>query len=251
MLVALPIGLFDESFLLIIALANIFVLAGQVKTYRILKAQKLLPPEQRSTNDDILRHMGGKMTRIFNKLFKFIDRPWKMYPFGFLFGLGFDTSTEVALLGIASIEATKGTSFWLLLLFPLVFTCGMCLIGRALFLRCADLDTTDGALMTLLYVSPGGGSKGPSMTRLFHSMLLTSLSIGIAVTVGIIQLLSLIYNVKEPEGPFWDGVEWISERYDIVGGVICAALLVVGISGVIAGKIIRKRRRRRREAQQI
>jgi hypothetical protein len=69
------------------------------------------------------------MMRFFNKFFKFIDRPWKMYPLGFLFGLGFDTSTEVALLGIASVEATKGTSFWLLLLFPLVFTCGMCLIG--------------------------------------------------------------------------------------------------------------------------
>jgi high-affinity nickel-transport protein len=52
-----------------------------------------------------------------------------MYPLGFLFGLGFDTSTEVALLGIASVEATKGTSFWLLMLFPLVFTAGMCLIG--------------------------------------------------------------------------------------------------------------------------
>ena len=65
-------------------------------------------------------------------MFKFIDRPWKMYPLGFLFGLGFDTSTEVALLGIASVEATKGTSFWLLLLFPLVFTCGMCLIGNAI-----------------------------------------------------------------------------------------------------------------------
>jgi len=75
--------------------------------------------------------MGGKMTRIFNKVFKFIDQPWKMYPLGFLFGLGFDTSTEVALLGIASVEATKGTSFWLLMLFPLVFTCGMCLIGTS------------------------------------------------------------------------------------------------------------------------
>jgi HoxN/HupN/NixA family high-affinity nickel-transporter len=106
-----------------------FVLVSQIRTYRILRAQKLLPPELRATNDDILQHMGGKMTRIFNKLFKFIDRPWKMYPLGFLFGLGFDTSTEVALLGIASVEATKGTSFWLLLLFPLVFTCGMCLIG--------------------------------------------------------------------------------------------------------------------------
>jgi len=72
------------------------------------------------------------MTRIFDKVLKFIDRPWKMYPLGFLFGLGFDTSTEVALLGIASVEATKGTSFWLLMLFPLVFTCGMCLIGNPL-----------------------------------------------------------------------------------------------------------------------
>jgi nickel/cobalt transporter (NiCoT) family protein len=117
------------SFLFIIALANIFVLVSQIRTYRILRAQKLLPPSERATNDDILRHMGGKMTRIFNKVFKFIDRPWKMYPLGFLFGLGFDTSTEVALLGIASVEATKGTSFWLLMLFPLVFTCGMCLIG--------------------------------------------------------------------------------------------------------------------------
>ena len=122
----------NARFLFIIALANIFVLAAQIRTYRLLKAQKLLPPEERATNDDILRHMGGKMMRLFNKLFKFIDRPWKMYPLGFLFGLGFDTSTEVALLGIASVEATKGTSFWLLLLFPLVFTCGMCLIGLVL-----------------------------------------------------------------------------------------------------------------------
>jgi nickel/cobalt transporter (NiCoT) family protein len=125
----------NARFLFIISLANIFVLISQIRTYRILRAQKLLPPENRSTNEDILRHMGGKMTRIFNKLFKFIDRPWKMYPLGFLFGLGFDTSTEVALLGIASVEATKGTSFWLLMLFPLVFTCGMCLIGSYSLLR--------------------------------------------------------------------------------------------------------------------
>jgi high-affinity nickel-transport protein len=77
-------------------------------------------------------------------------------------------------------------------------------------------------------------------------MLLTSLSIAIAITIGIIQLLSLVYNVKEPEGAFWDGVQWISDRYDIVGGVICGAFIVIGIGGVIAGKIIRKRRRRRR-----
>ena len=104
--------------------------------------------------------------------------------------------------------------------------------------------------MTLLYVSPGGGRTGPSMTRLFHSMLLTSLSIGIAVTIGIIQLLTLIYNVKNPEGAFWDGVEWIGDRYDIVGGVICGAFVIIGIGGVVVGKIIRKRRRRARQREE-
>jgi nickel/cobalt transporter (NiCoT) family protein len=133
----LPLKHTNNSFLFVIALANIFVLISQIKTYRLLRAQKLIPLEQRVTNDDVLNQMGGKMMRIFNKLFKFIDRPWKMYPLGFLFGLGFDTSTEIALLGIASVEATKGTSFWLLLLFPLVFTCGMCLIGAS---TCNKID---------------------------------------------------------------------------------------------------------------
>jgi nickel/cobalt transporter (NiCoT) family protein len=114
------------SFLFIIAVANIFVLRSQMKLYKVLRA---LPPEQRPTGEDVLANLGGRMTRIFNRFFRIIDRPWKMYPLGFLFGLGFDTSTEVALLGIASIEATQRTSFWLLLIFPLVFTCGMCLIG--------------------------------------------------------------------------------------------------------------------------
>ena len=106
--------------------------------------------------------------------------------------------------------------------------------------------------MTLLYVSPGspGSISRPSMTRLFHSMLLTSLSIGIAVTIGVIQFLTLIYNIREPEGRFWDGVQWLSDRYDIVGGVICASFVVVGVGGVVIGSIVRKRRRRRRAAVQ-
>jgi nickel/cobalt transporter (NiCoT) family protein len=102
--------------------------------------------------------------------------------------------------------------------------------------------------MTLLYVSPNSpnGMSRPSMTRLFHSILLTSLSIGIAITIGVIQLLSLIYNIREPTGPFWDGVQWINDRYDIVGGVICGAFLIIGIGGVIIGKLIRDKRRKLR-----
>jgi nickel/cobalt transporter (NiCoT) family protein len=89
------------------------------------------------------------------------------------------------------------------------------------------------------------------MTRLFHSILLTSLSIGIALTIGVIQLLTLIYNIKNPTGPFWDGVQWIGDRYDIVGAVICGAFLVIGLGGVVIGKIVRDRRRRRRQRENI
>jgi nickel/cobalt transporter (NiCoT) family protein len=105
--------------------------------------------------------------------------------------------------------------------------------------------------MSLLYVSPNspGGISRPSLTRLFHSILLTSLSIGIAVTIGVIQLLTLIYNVKEPTGPFWDGVQWLGDRYDIVGAVICGAFFVIGVGGVIIGKVVRDRRRRQRQRE--
>jgi high-affinity nickel-transport protein len=65
---------------------------------------------------------GGIMVRLFKKVFKFIDRPWKMYPLGVLFGLGFDTSSEIAVLGIASVQGAQGTSIWLILIFPLLFT---------------------------------------------------------------------------------------------------------------------------------
>jgi len=101
--------------------------------------------------------------------------------------------------------------------------------------------------MTLLYAGGTKGVSSPSMTRLFHSILLTSLSIGIAITIGFIQLLTLIYNIANPTGRFWDGVAWLGDHYDIMGGVICGAFLILGIGGVIVGKIVRSRRRKQRQ----
>jgi high-affinity nickel-transport protein len=65
---------------------------------------------------------GGILLRVLRRVFRFIDRPWKMYPLGVLFGLGFDTSSEIAVLGIASVQGASGTSLWLILIFPLLFT---------------------------------------------------------------------------------------------------------------------------------
>ena len=130
-----------------------------------------------------------------------------MYPLGVLFGLGFDTSSEIALLGISSIQAARGTSIWLILIFPVLFTAGMCL-----------LDTTDGALMMTLYTSTTLARD--QLAILYYSSVLTAITVIVAIVIGVIQLLSLILNVAEPSGPFWDGVEAAGNNYEIIGNHI-------------------------------
>ena len=121
-----------------------------------------------------------------------------------MFGLGFDTSSEIAILGISSIQATKGTSIWLILIFPLLFTAGMCL-----------LDTTDGALMMSLYTSTQL-ARDP-IAICYYSIVLTVITVIVAIVIGTVQFLNLILNVAEPHGKFWDGVERLGEAWDIVG----------------------------------
>jgi high-affinity nickel-transport protein len=118
----------SAAFLIILCIGNGWVL------YKLIQQlQETLHEEQRfADNDDSAAERmaagqmnvegGGFMTRVLRKLFKAIDRPWKMYPLGVVFGLGFDTSSEIAILGIASIQAVQGTSIWLILIFPILFT---------------------------------------------------------------------------------------------------------------------------------
>lgn len=113
-------------------------------------------------------------------------------------------SSEIALLGIASIQGAKGTSIWLILIFPVLFTAGMCL-----------LDTIDGALMMTLYTSTALAKDRVAI--LYYSIVLTTITIIVAVVIGFIQLLSLIQNVAEPSGKFWDGVAVAGDHYDVIG----------------------------------
>lgn len=129
----------SATFLILLGIMNayiLFKLLGQLKKVIHLQAEQEM-------DEGLKFEGGGIMFRILKRMFKLIDRPWKMYPLGILFGLGFDTSSEVALLGISSLQGAKGTSIWLILIFPVLFTVGMCLI-----------DTIDGALMMSLYVAP-------------------------------------------------------------------------------------------------
>ncbi|KAL2813977.1 hypothetical protein BJX63DRAFT_420979 [Aspergillus granulosus] len=239
----------SAAFLILLGIMNAYIL---YKLYKQL--QKVLDLPEGQEDEAWKVEGGGILFSVLKRMFRLIDRPWKMYPLGVLFGLGFDTSSEIALLGISSIEAAKGTSFWVILIFPILFTAGMCL-----------LDTTDGALMLALYVQPAANflpakhattspttSESPLIDSnepiapsqnhrdpvafLYYSIVLTTLTVIVAIIIGVIQLLTLILNVAEPTGRFWDGVQTAGDYYDIIGGGICGAFLVFGTLSVFVYK---------------
>ncbi|KAL4785501.1 high-affinity nickel-transport protein-domain-containing protein [Aspergillus varians] len=237
----------SAAFLILLGIMNAYIL---YKLYKQLQKVLNLPEGQEEEAWKI--EGGGVLFSVLKRMFKLIDRPWKMYPLGILFGLGFDTSSEIALLGISSIEAAKGTSFWVILIFPILFTAGMCL-----------LDTADGALMLALYVQPATNFLPPKRASsttsqsalmdasdpiapsqnhrdpvafLYYSIVLTTLTVIVAIVIGVIQLLTLILNVAEPTGRFWDGVQTAGDYYDVIGGGICGAFLVFGTISVFVYK---------------
>jgi high-affinity nickel-transport protein len=193
----------SATFLLLLGIMNLYIL------YKlIVQMRKLIACEPRTEHQEFKIQGAGFLFNILKRIFKLIDKPWKMYPLGVLFGLGFDTSSEIAILGISSIQASKGTSIWLILLFPLLFTAGMCL-----------LDTTDGALMMTLYTSTQL-ARDP-IAICYYSIVLTVITVIVATVIGVVQFLNLALNVAEPEGRFWDGVERLGESWDIVGKFTC------------------------------
>ena len=230
----------SATFLLLLGIMNIYIL------YKlIIQMRRILASEPGQEHEEFKIQGGGCLFPILQKLFKLVDRPWKMYPLGVLFGLGFDTSSEIAILGISSIQATRGTSIWLILIFPLLFTAGMCL-----------LDTTDGALMMSLYTSTQL-ARDP-IAICYYSIVLTIITVIVAIIIGTVQFLNLILNVAEPNGKFWDGVEKLGDSWDIVGmlymayarltstnkgsgGAICGAFVVFGGLSILLYKPWRRK----------
>lgn len=239
----------SAAFLLILCVGNGWVLYGLIRRLqevlaerrRAATASETCHANQQETPvvDRLGLEGGGFIARLCRNLFRAIDRPWKMFPLGVVFGLGFDTSSEVAILGIASIQALKGTNIWLILIFPILFTCkliyynaipsnlkliffvaGMCLV-----------DTTDGALMMALYTSKAFSRD--MVAILYYSIVLTGITVLISAFIGIIQVLSLVQNVADPSGWFWDGVSAIGDHFDIIGGSICGLFLVIGLGSVV------------------
>ncbi len=147
-----------------------------------------------------------------------------MYPLGFLFGLGFDTATEVGLLGISAAAAAKGMSIWCILVFPTLFTAGMALI-----------DSTDSILMLGAY----GWAFVKPVRKLYYNMTITFVSIIVALVIGGIEALGLIGDELALKGGFWDFIGSLNNNFNTIGFVIVGVFLVSWIVSVIIYKINR------------
>ena len=197
----------SSAFLLAIGLANLFILGG------IWTAFQRARRGERIVDEDLDALLAGRglIARIFRPLFRVVSRSWHMYPIGFLFGLGFDTATEVGLLGISATQAAQGLSFWTILVFPALFTVGMSL-----------MDTTDSVLMTGAY---GWAFVNP-IRKLWYNLTITAASVVVAIFIGGVEALGLIADKLGLEGWFWDCIGGLNGNLTNFGFAVVGIFLL-------------------------
>ena len=205
--------LVSAGFLLALAVMNLFILASVYRTFHRVRMEGRYVTEDL----DALLAGGGLLARLLRPLFAMIRRSWHMYPLGLLFGLGFDTATEIGLLGISAAEAARGMSLWSILVFPALFTAGMSLV-----------DTTDSVLMLGAY----GWAFTTPVRRLYYNMTITFVSVIVALLVGGIEALGLMRGELRLEGPFWSAIARLNNNFGSVGYLIVATFAVCWILSI-------------------
>lgn len=194
-------------FLFTIAALNIVILVSVYRTFQAVKSGKPFVEEDL----DMLLNNRGLLARIFRPLFGMVTRSWHLLPIGLLFGLGFDTATEVALFGISATQATQGVSWWVVLVFPALFTAGMSLV-----------DTTDSILMLGAY----GWAFMKPIRKLYYNLTITFVSVVVALLIGGIETLALLADKLELHGAFWDLVADLGANFGMLGYLIIGLFIV-------------------------
>jgi high-affinity nickel-transport protein len=202
--------LISALFLFAIAIANIIVLISIYRAFQTVKNGGVFVDEDL----DLVLSNRGFMSRLFRRFFRLIECSWQMYPLGVLFGLGFDTATEVGLLGISASQASQGLSIWSALIFPALFTAGMSL-----------MDTTDSAVMVCVYawafVKP--------VRKLHYNLVVTVISVVVALVIGGVEALALIGDKFGLEGPIWGAIASVSDNFGTLGYAIVALFIVTWV----------------------
>jgi high-affinity nickel-transport protein len=203
------------AFLYLIAILNIVILVSILRMFIDMRRGRFDQEElERQLNSR------GLMNRFFGPMARRIDAPWKMYPVGFLFGLGFDTATEVALLALSGSAVVSGLPFWALLSLPILFAAGMSL-----------LDTIDGSFMNFAY----GWAFSKPVRKVYYNITITALSVTVALAIGTIELLSVLSSQLRLSGGIWS---WAG-RFNInhAGFLIVGLFVVTWVAALLVWRL--------------
>ena len=214
-------------FLLAIAAANALLMLQVYRAFRMVRRGV------RISEAELQRILGrrGLLVRPFGGLFRFIGKSWHMYPLGLLFGLGFDTATEIGLLGMSASQVAHGMSIWTVLIFPALFAAGMSL-----------MDTADGVVMIGAY---GWAFAKPSR-KLVYNMAITSVSAVAGLGIGGIEVLGIIHDKFELGGRVWAAIKRINGDFALLGGALVVILVSSWLVSIAmhrtanAARVIRK-----------
>src|SRR6266566_3980050 len=210
--------LVSGAFLVLIGVVNLVILIDIVRVYRRMRRGQY---DRESLDDELMT--GGVMTRLFGRLFRVIEHSWQMYPIGFLFGLGFDTASEVALLAISAGAAAQGVPLVAIVSLPLIFAAGMSL-----------MDTTDGAFMAKAY----SWAFASPIRKVYYNLTVTSLSVFVALFVGVVELGQILIQVLGLHGPIFNAIARFN-FLGVAGYVIVAAFVVTWGAAFVIYKVRR------------
>ncbi|MEK6345991.1 MAG: HoxN/HupN/NixA family nickel/cobalt transporter [Burkholderia sp.] len=212
--------LVSAFFLLALAVMNLVIFRGIYQAWRRVRSGG----EYVDDDFDMLLANRGFLSRLFRPLFRLVTRSWHLYPIGFLFGLGFDTATEISLLGIAATQAAKGLSPWAIMVFPVLFSAGMSLV-----------DTLDGHLMLGAY----GWAYERPLRKIYYNMTITLVSIVVALVIGGIEALGLLADKLGLKGVFWDAIGTLGDNFGLLGYIIIGIFVASWIASFVIYRIKR------------
>lgn len=193
----------SATFLLAMALVNMVILSGVWRSFQALKKGQSVNVEPAA--------QGGVMSWLFGATFRLVSKSWQMYLVGFLFGLGFDTATEIGVLGISAASASNGMSVWSIMIFPALFASAMALV-----------DTLDNLLMVGAY----GWAFNKPQRKLYYNMTITGTSVVVALFIGGLEALGLIMDKFELSGGIWNAVGAINDNLGDAGFAVVGLFML-------------------------
>ncbi|HDL15901.1 MAG TPA: HoxN/HupN/NixA family nickel/cobalt transporter [Euryarchaeota archaeon] len=197
----------SAGFLTLIGLLNLIIFYKLWKVFKNYRDNGVIDDE----HIENLLNKRGLISRTLRFFYKHIDRSWKMYPVGFLFGLGFDTATEVAVLGISAAMAQSGhLPLWVIMIFPLLFTAGMSL-----------MDTSDGVVMLKAY----DWAMVDPIRKVFFNMTITGASVVVALLVGTIEWIEVLSSQLNLSGGFFKFLDTLD--FAVLGLIVVSFMLVI------------------------